>query len=83
MRRHKALTHQRMLMCAEACEGMPDMKPGSVRKLFILLRAAKCPACDGSGAIPHGPMPDGSWEAQQCQWCCERVEALRELGEEV
>ena len=37
-----------------------------------LLQAAKCPACDGSGAIPHGPTLDGDWELEECQWCHER-----------
>lgn len=41
-------------------------------RLLGLLKVATCPACDGSGAIPHGPLPDGSWEAEQCQWCDER-----------
>ena len=35
-----------------------------------LLKIAKCPACDGSGAIPQGNPQDPEWE--QCQWCDER-----------
>jgi len=36
-----------------------------------LLRLAACPACDGSGSIPH-QIYDDQWEAEQCQWCSER-----------
>lgn len=52
-------------------------------KLKGLLEAAKCPSCDGSGAIGHETMyyrydddgeahaiQDVEWE--QCQWCDER-----------
>ena len=49
-----------------------------------LLKVAKCPACDGAGAIGHevgGCDPDGEndtrevvWE--QCQWCDERAQLL-------
>ena len=45
-------------------------------RLRALVLVAKCPACDGSGAIPHGPDPDGDWQVEQCQWCYEQ-EALR------
>lgn len=51
-----------------------------------LLKVAKCPACDGSGAIGHevgGCGPDGEndtrecvWE--QCQWCDERAQLLEQ-----
>lgn len=40
-----------------------------------LLRVAQCPACDGSGAIPH-QIGEGDWELQQCQWCDERQQAI-------
>ena len=36
-----------------------------------LLKVSKCPACDGSGSIPH-QVREGEWEAEQCQWCDER-----------
>ena len=36
-----------------------------------LLAVAVCPACDGSGGIPH-QISDDEWEQQQCQWCFER-----------
>ncbi len=49
-------------------------------RLRGLLGAARCPNCDGSGAIPHGPTPDGDWEAEQCQWCYEKQEALAAGG---
>lgn len=43
-----------------------------IEELEKLLKVAACPAnCDG-GTIPHGPNPDGVWEAQQCQFCDER-----------
>ena len=47
-------------------------------RMRCLLKVAVCPACDGSGAIPHGPYPDGSWEAEQCQWCDERSQYARD-----
>lgn len=39
-----------------------------------LLKAAKCPNCDGSGAYygPHG-------EPCQCQWCDEKAALLKEM----
>jgi len=47
-----------------------------LRAMETLLRAAFCPSdCDG-GSIPHGPDPDGQWEAEQCQWCYERGQLL-------
>lgn len=49
-------------------------------RLREFLSHARCPYCDGSGATPHGPLPDGSWEAEQCQWCDERRAALEEKG---
>lgn len=51
-------------------------------RLRGLLGAARCPNCDGSGAIPHGPTPDGDWEAEQCQWCYEKQEALAAGGDQ-
>ena len=47
-----------------------------INNLHRLLNAAKCPACDGSGAIP-----DGEGGAYQCQWCYERDEALEKTNE--
>ena len=41
------------------------------------------PECD-KGAIPHGPDPDGHWEAEQCQYCAEMDDlraALKSKGE--
>ena len=46
----------------------------NLKKALFLLSLAKCATCDGSGAIPYGPDPDGHWEAEQCQWCHERKE---------
>ena len=48
--------------------------------LIERLRKMPCgsPECDG-GAIPHGPTPDGHWEAEQCQICAYIKEAADEL----
>jgi hypothetical protein len=52
------------------------------KRLLILLKVAKCPACDGSGAIGRhtggqtGCPSDYEWE--QCQWCDEREQELKE-----
>lgn len=51
-----------------------------------LLKVAKCPACDGSGAIDHevgGCGPDGENDTrecvlEQCQWCDERAQLLEQ-----
>ena len=43
-------------------------------ELIALISVARCPACDGSGSIPHQVQED-EWEAEQCQWCYE-VEAI-------
>ena len=40
-------------------------------EMYILLEAAACPSCDGSGAFYQG---DG--DVTQCQWCYERDAAL-------
>lgn len=57
---------------------------GTLRQAGQLLRVARCPDTDcHKGAIPHGPDPDGNWEAQQCQWCYERDTTIKEaLGDE-
>ncbi len=49
-------------------------KMARIEALEALLRVARCPneKCQ-DGAIPHGPDPDGNWEAEQCQWCDERA----------
>jgi hypothetical protein len=36
-----------------------------------LLRAAQCPACDGSGTIAR-QISMTEYEPEQCQWCYER-----------
>jgi len=48
--------------------------------LIERLRKMPCgsPECDG-GAIPHGPTPDGHWEAEQCQICAYIKEAADRL----
>ena len=76
------------------CEVCNQMELDTLRKQLALTRerlekargllmVAKCPACDGSGAIGHeagGCDMDGEndtrevvWE--QCQWCDERTAA--------
>jgi len=52
-------------------------------RLRELLKIARCPntSCV-DGAIPHGPYSDGSWEAEQCQWCDERSTALADIRSE-
>ena len=47
----------------------------SIHEIMIgLLRAARCPACDGSGTIAvrvsRGRSDD--YDAEQCQWCYEK-----------
>ncbi len=42
-----------------------------------LLEVSACPSNCDDGAIPHGPDPDGNWEAVQCQLCYEREQALK------
>jgi hypothetical protein len=50
-----------------------------MRKLETLLKVARCPNSQCiDGAIPHGPDPNGEWEAEQCQWCAE-YNALMEM----
>lgn len=47
-------------------------------KIKRWMKVAKCPNCDGSGAIPH-TFFDGDVEWEQCQWCAEKEEFLGEL----
>lgn len=42
-------------------------------KLRVLLKEAKCPCCDGSGAYY-----DNSGDVCQCQWCYEAKELLKD-----
>ena len=53
---------------------------GFALELRDLLKMAKCPNCDGSGAIPH-QVADQEWEAEQCQWCDE-VKQILETGDD-
>ncbi|MEE4301756.1 MAG: hypothetical protein V2J24_20125 [Pseudomonadales bacterium] len=46
------------------------------REAAAMVRAWPCPEQCDNGVIPHGPLPDGSWEAQQCQHCDERDRVL-------
>lgn len=49
-------------------------------EMLVLLEVARCPACDGGGAIgkhnggQSGCSSDYDWE--QCQWCDEREQVL-------
>lgn len=72
-----AITGQRDKWARERLEALRAEN----KRLLGLLKAASCPACDGSGAVPHGPTPDGVWEGRQCQWCDERNHALATGGE--
>jgi len=64
--------------------GSPVVSSALLAAAIGLLKIAKCPACDGSGAIGHevgGCDPDGEndirecvWE--QCQWCDERTQLI-------
>lgn len=51
------------------------VREARVANLEALLKAAKCPNCDGSGSIPRQVAED-DWEAEQCQWCAERERIL-------
>ncbi len=50
---------------------------GERDRILGLLNIAICPntSCV-DGAIQRGPDPDGNWEAEQCQWCDEKEQAL-------
>ncbi len=58
-----------MLFLSGARSDLPDCI-AEIERLQGLLKVAKCPNCDGSGAMPH-QVADGEWEAEQCQWCDE------------
>lgn len=45
-------------------------KTDQLRSTISLLKVAKCPACDGSGAYYQGSNEEP--EVVQCQWCDER-----------
>jgi hypothetical protein len=64
-------------------EALAAAKSAPNARLVELLKAAKCPACDGSGSYPehccggdeercHRLCP----EQVQCQWCAEKAQAL-------
>jgi len=65
--------HYDMLASEIANSGdiIPDVR-------LSLLKVAKCPCCDGSGAIPHeARTPEGSYvDWEQCQWCDERNKVI-------
>lgn len=46
-----------------------------IATMIGLLRVAKCPACDGSGGIPH-QIHEDQWALEQCQWCDERSQLV-------
>jgi len=48
-------------------------RDATITELTGLLRVAKCPCCDGSGAYY-----DNMGEVCQCQWCDETKAALKE-----
>lgn len=54
------------------------MHPGIGTELDILkglLKAAKCPCCDGTGAYY-----DNFGEPEQCQWCYEKEQAINDIN---
>ena len=69
-------------------EAMQQYAEREIKPLIELLKMAKCPNCDGSGAIAHkiavskiAPDPntgepimisDEDIDFEQCQWCYER-----------
>jgi len=68
---------ERFKYALEELEARCETGTTRIAELEGLLRIARCPDTDCyKGAIPHGPDPDGNWEAQQCQWCYERDAAL-------
>ncbi len=79
---------ERIVMCVNAMQGMPDMKPGSVRKLVEALekQIAEWEAFRYSGYVPPED-GDARYYAQEAiRDCADQLrkllsEALRELGE--
>ena len=51
------------------------------REALRLLEVAACPANCDKGSIPHQVTED-EWEAEQCQFCYEREQALNQQGED-
>lgn len=52
----------------------------ALSKACKLLELARCPDTDCmDGAIPH-QIGENEWEAQQCQWCCEKGALVEEHG---
>ena len=65
------------LQISDVITGARDCDCAEIKRinaeLLGLLKMAHCPNRDCiGGAIPHGPNPDGDWEAEQCQWCVMR-----------
>lgn len=58
----------------------PPAQPSAeeVREAIELLKAAACPACDGSGSWGRQVSPT-EIEQVQCQWCYERHALLAKL----
>lgn len=72
-RAREACTFEKRTACSFASSAIAP-------NVIELLRVAQCPACDGSGAIPH-QIGEGDWELQQCQWCDERQQAVVALSD--
>lgn len=50
-----------------------------VRRASAFIRRWPCIQNCADGVIAHGPLPDGSWEQVQCQFCDEVATVLRLL----
>ena len=58
----------------EAGTPVAKRRLAEIERLKGLLSVAKCPACNGSGAIQD------EWGGYQCQWCAEKEQALNSKG---
>jgi len=46
----------------------------------FLIKAARCPACDGSGAVDIGDPKGCDWE--MCQWCYTKAKNFPDEGDD-
>ena len=60
------------------------MNDQEINAAVALLKVAKCPECDGSGAYMErtgtDEFGDAVGEPRQCQWCAERDALLQAHG---
>ena len=69
-------TDLRIALSVQNANGFKLALEAKAEELTGLLRAAKCPCCDGSGAYY-----DNMGEVCQCQWCYETKAALKQESE--